>query len=411
MKLFLKLILGIILVSTLSILGYFIYLNYLAPEPPSTETIVSATPQTTSTTADSITTEARVIPKKFVELSFSVPGIVDRVLITQGDYAEVGQVLGTLEGSEQIEASIQASQLELAYARRDLEDLYKHEKLMMAQAQQAVVESQEAVKEAERILTNLLIIPTQSQIEAAEVAVEAAENAMAQGQKKLNDLERKISSRPELDARIDPEFAVAKLALHSLEKNYLAAVSYLNALKNPPDELDIARAEANLAVAQAKLDEAQENYEILQNGPDPDDVALAEARVSNAEANIIAAQTSLDNLTLVAPISGQIVFHNLKAGELVNPNLTQVILADLSIWQVETTDLTETDVARLYPGLEATIKLNAFPDHKFKGVVAQIDMVGAERRGSITYVVTLEFDPGDIPLRWEMTAIVEFPLP
>jgi HlyD family secretion protein len=124
-----------------------------------------------------------------------------------------------------------------------------------------------------------------------------------------------------------------------------------------------------------------------------------------------AANAALEELSLVAPFNGEIIAVNLKAGEVVNPGLPGAILADLSNWHVETTDLTEIDVGQISPGMEAIIKLNAFPDETFTGTVEGIDLQGVEGRGNVNYTVRLDFDPRDIPLRMEMSAFVEILLP
>jgi len=101
----------------------------------------------------------------------------------------------------------------------------------------------------------------------------------------------------------------------------------------------------------------------------------------------------------------------LKVGEFVSPGVPVATLADLSAWQVQTIDLAESDVALLSPGMAAEVTLDAFPGERLTGVIREIDLQGADRRGDITYTVTLDFDPGGIPVRWGMTAFVDIALP
>jgi HlyD family secretion protein len=70
----------------------------------------------------------------------------------------------------------------------------------------------------------------------------------------------------------------------------------------------------------------------------------------------------------------------------------------------------EKDVAALQLGMKAEITLDAFPDQTFQGQVSQISLMGVEQRGSATYAVTLDFDPGSAPVRWEMSAFVDIPI-
>jgi multidrug resistance efflux pump len=131
----------------------------------------------------------------------------------------------------------------------------------------------------------------------------------------------------------------------------------------------------------------------------------------NAQTQLAAAQAALEELNLVAPFAGEIITLNLKVGEVANPGVPGVVLADLSHWVVETTDLTEIDVSQISPGMEAEITVNAFPDRTFTGVVKEVDRQGVESRGTVTYAVRLDLDPGEAMLYWGMSAFVEFLIP
>jgi multidrug resistance efflux pump len=321
------------------------------------------------------------------------------VLVAQGDPIEEGQLVARLKGQEQAKAAVTAAQLELISAEQSRDEINDHLDLRTAQAQQAVFEAQDAADKAESRLDGMTSTASEKQIEDAEAAVAEAEQQLEQTKKRVQRYTDMSGT--------SPDSAAAGLAVAAAQKE---AVSYLNALQGEPSENDIARAEADLALAQAQLAEAEREYEILQKGPHPNEVALAEARVAAAEDQLAAAQAVLKDLELLAPFSGEIISLNLKAGEVVNPGNPGVVLANLSSWQVITTDLTENDVSLIEPGMEANITLNAFPDRTFTGVVKEIDRQGVESRGAVTYAVTLDFNPEDVPVRWEMTAFVEIVL-
>lgn len=398
MKIFWRIIIGIPIIISLAALGYWGYTNYLAPLPP------TPTPTIAVSNADLqrevISAEGKVVPREYVRLSFSAPGTIEVVLVSQGQQVQEGDLLAIQKGRAELESALAAAQLELTAAQKDLDALYEHVELSAAQAQMSLVEAQEDVKDAQRVIDALDATVSQDQIDAAEAAILLAEREVERTRKLLSD----IPDRPSTAARR----AVAELAVYAAERAFYRANSYLNALTGSPSESDVARAEANLALAEAQLHEIEREYEILSEGPDPDDVELAQARLDNAQAQLSAVQVHLKDLELRAPISGEIVTLNLKAGEVVNPSIIQVILADLSGWKVETTDLTEKDVANIIPGMQAAITLNAFPDRVIQGNVTEISLLGEERRGSVTYMVTLDLDAGDLPIRWEMTAFVDF---
>jgi len=68
----------------------------------------------------------------------------------------------------------------------------------------------------------------------------------------------------------------------------------------------LALAEADVALTQARLEDAQKRALELQAGPDPDQLAAAEARLSTAQTSLTAAKTALANTELRAPIDGTI---------------------------------------------------------------------------------------------------------
>jgi HlyD family secretion protein len=161
-------------------------------------------------------------------------------------------------------------------------------------------------------------------------------------------------------------------------------------------------------VAQSNLAEAERQLAKLQNGPDPENLALAEARIKNAELSLNAAKAKLNDLELQAPFAGTISSINTTQGEFVSPGLSVVTLADFATWMIETTDLTELDVAKVTLGQPAMIHFDALSDIGLIGRVTNIKPFGENKQGDIVYTVVLKLETTDERLRWNMTASVEF---
>jgi multidrug resistance efflux pump len=122
-----------------------------------------------------------------------------------------------------------------------------------------------------------------------------------------------------------------------------------------------------------------------------------------------AAQVALDNQTLTAPFAGTVADVTVELGEIVSPGVPAAIVADLSGWLVETTDLTELDVVAVAVDQTADVRADALPDDVFTGVVTDIASDAEEVRGDITYRVTLRLDDDAEALeklRWGMTVFV-----
>jgi multidrug resistance efflux pump len=181
------------------------------------------------------------------------------------------------------------------------------------------------------------------------------------------------------------------------------------------DEFDLNQAEAELQIAQARLEQAEADLAMFQEGPDPDAVLLAdnriaitESRITTAESALLAAEAALSNLDLVATMNGVVVELNLTPGEQVSPGRPVIRLADFSDWYVETDNLTEIEVVDV--NLDQTVEIipDALPELNLTGIVESISDTFEEKRGDITYTTRILVDEIDPRLRWGMTVVVSF---
>lgn len=227
----------------------------------------------------------------------------------------------------------------------------------------------------------------------------------------------------------------ARLALARAQQEVLAARQALDALQTA-GELNLAQAELARIAAQEALDDARADFDVndsdknkaaldqaaaalklaedkitkLQagNGVDPDAQAAAEARLAAANAALISAQAAVDALELKASMDGVVVEPVVQAGQRVNAGQPVLTVADFSGWVVKTDNLTETDVTHIAAGQTVTVVLDALPDMTFTGEISHIGARYEEKRGDITYTVTITLTRTDPAMRWGMTAAVRF---
>ncbi len=148
--------------------------------------------------------------------------------------------------------------------------------------------------------------------------------------------------------------------------------------------------------------------ELVKVGARAEDISVATAGVAQAEAALAAAEAAREDATLTAPFAGTIGQVNIEVGEMGTPETLALTVGDLSRLRVETKDLSEVDVASVKVGQAVEISVDALPDKKFKGKVAQIAPQAVERRGDIVYVVKIDLEQGtEAGLRWGMTAFVD----
>ncbi|KPV51914.1 multidrug transporter, partial [Kouleothrix aurantiaca] len=107
---------------------------------------------------------------------------------------------------------------------------------------------------------------------------------------------------------------------------------------------------------------------------------------------------------LRAPFAGTVAALDATVGEFFAPGTPVAYVGDLGAWQVETTDLTELNVAAVQVGSPASITFDAIPELTLAGKVTRVRALGESKQGDITYTVTIALDKQDPRLRWNMTA-------
>lgn len=122
--------------------------------------------------------------------------------------------------------------------------------------------------------------------------------------------------------------------------------------------------QAALAAAQSQLKEAQQQL---------GDIGMQNAQVQAATARLAKAQLDLAHTQIIAPADGILVNFNLRPGTMVEAGTPLFTLVENQAWWVDA-NFKETDLKQLRPGETATIVLDLYPDHTFKGIVQGINV-------------------------------------
>jgi multidrug resistance efflux pump len=176
------------------------------------------------------------------------------------------------------------------------------------------------------------------------------------------------------------------------------------------DKAKAAARPADVAAAAAEVRRAQAQVDLLKAGRRPETLAVAEADVAAAQVGATRAESALRDLELRAPFAGVVATLAAAAGETVLAGQPVVTLADLSRFRVETTDLSERDVARVAVGQTATVYVEALGS-EIAGKVARIAPRAGVVAGDVIYLVVIELDSQPQGLRWGMSATVDIAAP
>jgi len=140
--------------------------------------------------------------------------------------------------------------------------------------------------------------------------------------------------------------------------------------------------------------------QIVERGP----VAAQELEVSRK--TLDTARIELSQTELVAPFSATVISVEVLTGEYVRAGQVVIVLAKLNDLQVETTDLSELNVATVEIGQPATAYVEAL-DREFQGVVTAISPISDTLGGDVVFKVTIKLNEQPADLLWGMTADVE----
>jgi HlyD family secretion protein len=346
--------------------------------------------------------DGRLNPARSVHLSFKNGGEIAAVLIEEGDQVDEGQVLLRLADGEQLQAAVTASELELINARIALQALYDGAGLMAAQAQLDLATAQDALRDAERKWQY-----QQEGYRASSVTIKAAEAELQVAKSQMEGSKSEYDDYSGLSSD-DPRRAQAYKNYAAAYQRYQTALSSINWYKGYPTEIQQAILDAEVALSEAQVDEAERLWSNWAEGPGFDELQLAETRLANAEAHLLAAEAALSELEITAPFSGTVASLLVQEGELAAPGQQAMALADFSSWKVDTENLTEIDLPQISLGQTVEITFDALPEIGLSGIVEAISPTYEMRGGDVTYSVEIGLLDTHESLQWGMTSIVTF---
>lgn len=183
--------------------------------------------------------------------------------------------------------------------------------------------------------------------------------------------------------------------------------------------------EADLAVARAQLDISQAQLERQQALLDADVITQTEFEsatlsFANAEASLVRAQTNFDlaelqlaDVRIRAPLNGTIIQKNVEEGSVIQSAAANVsggtalfVMANLDDMQVRTL-VDETDMGELQPGLTTSVRVEAYPDRTFRGIVDKIEPQAVVEQNVTMFPVIVSLDNRAGLLKPGMNAEVE----
>ena len=287
-----------------------------------------------------------IVPSQEVSLGFESSGRLTTLNVKVGDEVKAGDVLAVMQSSESelsLQSKVSSAELTLLKAQQDLQALYGNVSTELAQAQ-------------------LDLVNTQTSLEDYQTSRQKMDYARCSSDT-INDLQEKY------------DFALARYQddeLNTQKKKAMeTALINLNWCKAGYTAEEIALVDAQIQLAQVKVDTLTHQIEIYKNGPDPDSVTLAQANITSAENQLEIAKQALEKSTLEAPFDGTLLSVDAQVGDIVGSS-PFITLADLAHPQLQVY-LDETDLNNIGVGYEVDVTFDALPDQTFVGHVISVD--------------------------------------
>jgi HlyD family secretion protein len=321
-----------------------------------------------------------------VNVAAEVSGRVLEVLVDEGQSVAEGDPLVRLDdrllqaqresARAAGEAAIAAAQLELVLARQSMDDLLTNAPLAAAQAEKTLAEARDALDSAERTYTW-----NQEGNRATSDTLKAAKAKLAVERERMERAETAYRNAPG-DLSEGGQKAAAFLAYNNARIAYNRALSSYNWYTGHPSEIDQGQFEADLALAQAQVDDAERRLEALRPGPDPDGLDLARARLTLAQAQVAAAEAKaevdlqtldlqLEKLLVRAPLGGVVTMRYIEPGEVLLAGAPALSIGDLDRLTI-TVYLPEDRYGQVGLGDSVGVTVDSFPGETFSGSVVRI---------------------------------------
>jgi HlyD family secretion protein len=377
-----------LLVIVLAVGGYFGYTRYQKSQAEAQSNFQTVTLANGDLTATVGATGA-VRSNQKTTVSWQTSGRVGKIDVKVGDKVSINQALAELDPAS-LPQNIILANSDLVSAQRDLKNLLDSN-TARAQAQQALADAQKALSDAQINRYKL----SQSRVSQATIDQTQAQLVIDQDAlKRAQDNYNQFASRPEDDvmrAQAFDKLAAAQQAVQTDQIN-------LDWMTGHPNDNDVQQSDAAVKVAQAKVADAQREWDRLKNGVDPKDIAAAQAKVDAIQATLALAQ-------IKAPISGTITNVNNLVGDQVAPGLVSFQIDDLSRMLVDV-QITEVDIDRVKSGQSANISFDAVSNTNYSGKVTEVSSFGTNQSGVVNFTVTVELTNADPQVRPGMTAAV-----
>jgi membrane fusion protein, multidrug efflux system len=336
-------------------------------------------------------TDDAFIEGRIVQVGPKVAGQVLRVLIDDNQAVRRGDVLVEIDPRD-FEARVAQARANLAAAQSRLEGARLGVDVMRATAGGGLEQAASAVQtaEAQEGAARDRLAQANAEVQMANANAEQARAAAAAAEAE--------ASRAGADAlryeELAPQGSVSRQELERAQATAKSATAVLEAARKRVAAVDAQVTQARAAVQVATQSLRQAGSQVAEAAgrhtaakAAPDQVAATRAQVQTSEAEIAQMRAALDLAELqltytrvTAPVDGRVTKRTVEAGSYVQVGQALLALVPAEFWVVA--NFKETQLGRMRPGQTVEIRVDTYPDRRFRGRVDSIQS-GAGARFSL----------------------------
>ena len=207
-------------------------------------------------------------------------------------------------------------------------------------------------------------------LEAEELRAQVAQAEAALQSIRAKWAQMEVGARSEEIAQAEDLVSKAKAKLKDSENNHSRLKGLFNQGVIARRELESA--ELAYHVAQADLNSAQKQLDMLVEGATKEDRQALQAQVRQAEAALDLAKIHLSHTRITSPIGGTISQRFFDPGNLAVPTQPLVTIVQMDPVKV-VVYFPENQIRFMVPEIKANIMVAAYPDQVFNGTVDKVN--------------------------------------
>lgn len=248
------------------------------------------------------------------------------------------------------------------------------------------------------LLVELLPVDEERNVRSQQTQVRSAEAQVARSRNQLRQARLQLEiQRAQVESRLEAATVAYEVAQHALTRQEALVAKEL-ASQSEVEQARQAAESAESTLELARLEERTLELQELQVEASREDVKLQEAALERQRIALEVASLRLSETRIVSPMAGLVLTRSVEPGQIIASGISNVsggttlmTLADVDRLFLDT-EVDESDVGGIRPGLEVRLVAEAYPRKHFRGTIQRVAPQGESVSNVTIFRVRIELD-------------------